>query len=262
MQKQKEKRERTGLRRLLILGLSFLKIGLFTFGGGYAMIALIQKEFVTKKKWLGDEEFLDMVAIAESTPGPLAINSATYIGYKAGGVWGAAISTLCVCIPSFLIIYLISLFFDAFLQLTLVNYAFKGIQVAVVFLILNAGWKMLRQMKKNVFNLILFCGVFGCLVGFSVFAVDFSTLFYILICGACGLAVYLTALVAKRRGVREVKEGAPLQGKPVLSEKTDDVHAKTEQNGSVMEETEGELVREKEPQTGEDAAKRDEEESK
>ena len=140
MQKQKEKRERAGLRRLLVLALSFLKIGLFTFGGGYAMIALIQKEFVAKKKWVGEEEFLDMVAIAESTPGPLAINSATYIGYKAGGVWGAAVSTLCVCIPAFLIIYLISLFFDAFLQLTLVNYAFKGIQVAVVFLILNAGW--------------------------------------------------------------------------------------------------------------------------
>ena len=107
MQKQKEKRERAGLRRLLVLALSFLKIGLFTFGGGYAMIALIQKEFVAKKKWVGEEEFLDMVAIAESTPGPLAINSATYIGYKAGGVWGAAVSTLCVCIPSFLIIYLI-----------------------------------------------------------------------------------------------------------------------------------------------------------
>ena len=254
MQKQKEKRERAGLRRLLVLALSFLKIGLFTFGGGYAMIALIQKEFVAKKKWVGEEEFLDMVAIAESTPGPLAINSATYIGYKAGGVWGAAVSTLCVCIPAFLIIYLISLFFDAFLQLTLVNYAFKGIQVAVVFLILNAGWKMLKQMKKNAFNLILFCGVFGCLVGFSVFAVDFSTLFYILICGACGLAVYLTVLVAKRRKARSEPT---MQGNAALSEKTKDVPEKTEQNGSVGEETDA--SRQGELQKGERAPEREEE---
>ena len=114
MQAEKKARLRAKLKRILILGLSFLKIGLFTFGGGYAMIALIQKEFVAKRKWIGNDEFLDMVAIAESTPGPLAINSATYIGYKAGGAWGAAASTLCVCIPSFVIIYLISLFFNAF----------------------------------------------------------------------------------------------------------------------------------------------------
>lgn len=239
MQSKKQKRERVGLKRLLILGLSFLKIGLFTFGGGYAMIALIQKEFVTKKKWVGEEEFLDLVAIAESTPGPLAINSATYIGYKAGGVWGAAISTLCVCIPSFLIIYLISLFFDAFLQFQLVNYAFKGIQVAVVFLIVSAGWKMFKQMKKNAFNVVLFSGVFGCLVAFSVFAVDFSTLFYILICGACGLAVYLTSLVAKRRKGNAAKDTQSLSltsQEPSLSEKNGTVCVKEEQDAEVLAE--------------------------
>lgn len=188
------------LKLILVLCLSFLKIGLFTFGGGYAMIALIQKEFVSKRKWIGETEFMDVVAIAESTPGPLAINSATYIGYKVGKTAGAAISTLCVCIPSFVIIYLISLFFDAFLKFTVVQYAFKGIQVCVVFLIFTAGWKMLKQMQKDLFNWILFIGTFLCLVLFSITAIDFSSVFYILICGAVGLGIYLISLARKREG--------------------------------------------------------------
>ena len=99
------------MRRMLTLFLTFLKIGAFTFGGGYAMIALLENEFVEKKGWLDRDEFLDMAAIAESTPGPVAVNSATYLGYKIGGVAGAALSTLAVCLPSFVIIYVISLFF-------------------------------------------------------------------------------------------------------------------------------------------------------
>lgn len=209
------------LKLILILGLSFLKIGLFTFGGGYAMIALIQKEFVSKRKWVGETEFMDVVAIAESTPGPLAINSATYIGYKVGKTAGAAISTLCVCIPSFVIIYLISLFFDAFLKFTVVQYAFKGIQVCVVFLIFTAGWKMLKQMQKDLFNWILFAGTFLCLLIFSVTAVDFSSVFYILICGAAGLCIYLISLARKR----ERKKLAA-----VSVQKQNDVMQKNEQN--------------------------------
>ena len=96
---------------------TFLKIGAFTFGGGYAMVALLQNEFVEEKKWVTKEEFLDMVAIAESTPGPMAVNSATYIGYRIAGTAGAAAATTAVCIPSFVVIYLISLFFDQFLSL-------------------------------------------------------------------------------------------------------------------------------------------------
>ena len=97
---------------------TFFKIGAFTFGGGYAMVALLQNEFVEEKKWVTKEEFLDMVAIAESTPGPVAVNSATYIGYKIEGAAGAAASTVAVCLPSFAVIYLISLFFDQFLRLS------------------------------------------------------------------------------------------------------------------------------------------------
>ena len=98
--------------RRLSLFLTFLKIGAFTFGGGYAMIALLEHELIEKKGWIGHDEFLDMAAIAESTPGPVAVNAATYVGFHVAGVSGAALATLAVCLPSFLIIFAISQFFD------------------------------------------------------------------------------------------------------------------------------------------------------
>ena len=137
------------MKLICSLFITFLKIGAFTFGGGYAMIALLENEFVEKKKWLEKSEFLDMVAVAESTPGPVAINSATYIGYKIAGFAGATMSTLGVCIPSFFVIYGISLFFDQFLSLRWVSCAFRGIQVCVIYLILTAGLKMLKSIDKN-----------------------------------------------------------------------------------------------------------------
>ena len=170
---------------------TMLKIGLFTFGGGYAMIALLENEFVEKKRYMKKDEFIDMVAIAESTPGPIAINAATYIGYKQAGVLGSAIATVGVCIPSFIIIYVISLFFDAFLSFKLVEYAFRGIQVCVVYLIFSAGLKMLKQMKKTAFSVTVVSAVVLCMLAFSLFAVKFSTVFYILICGVLGLSIYL-----------------------------------------------------------------------
>ena len=183
----------------LSLFLTMLKIGLFTFGGGYAMIALLENEFVEKKKWLEKDEFLDVTAIAESTPGPIAINAATYMGYKNAGIIGSIIATLGICIPSFVIIYAISLFFDAFLSLTLVEYAFKGIQICVVYLILTAGLKMLKQMKKTAFNVIIISITLICTVIFSLFAVKFSTIFYILISGICGVVVYLIGKVRREK---------------------------------------------------------------
>lgn len=183
----------------LSLFLTMLKIGLFTFGGGYAMIALLENEFVEKKKWLEKDEFLDVAAIAESTPGPIAINAATYIGYKNTGMIGSMIATLGICIPSFVIIYAISLFLDAFLSLTLVAYAFKGIQICVVYLILTAGLKMLKQMKKTTFNMIIISITLICMIVFSLFAVKFSTIFYILLSGACGVAVYLLGKIRKEK---------------------------------------------------------------
>ena len=184
-------------KEYLSLFLTMLKIGLFTFGGGYAMIALLENEFVAKKKWIEKDEFLDVAAIAESTPGPIAINAATYIGFKQAGIVGSIIATLGICIPSFVIIYAISLFFDAFLSLTLVAYAFKGIQICVVYLILSAGLKMLKQMKKTAFNIIIILITLICMVVLSLFAVKFSTIFYILISGAFGVVVYFLGKLKK-----------------------------------------------------------------
>lgn len=191
-------------KELFELFITLFKIGLFTFGGGYAMLALLESELVEKKKWLEKDEFLDMVAIAESTPGPIAINCATYVGYKRGGVLGAACSTLGVVLPSFIIIFIISLFLDAFLTLELVGYAFRGIQAGVVYLILSAGVKMLKGMKRDVMSLVIMCCVLICMVLFSVFAKSFSAILFILISGVVGLAVhYLGALASKRKGDRE-----------------------------------------------------------
>ncbi len=184
----------------LELFFTMLKIGTFTFGGGYAMIPLLENEFISKKEWIDKEEFIDMIAIAESTPGPIAINSATYIGYKISGVLGSIVATLGVVIPSFTIIFAISLFFDKFLSLTYVAYAFRGIQVCVVYLIFTAGLKLLKQVKKNAFSIIILPSVVVAMVLCSVFAVNFSSIFYILICGILGLTAYLFGLLRKRGG--------------------------------------------------------------
>lgn len=188
-----------GIKKYLNLFFTMLKIGLFTFGGGYAMIALLENEFISKKKWMEKDEFIDMVAIAESTPGPVAINSATYIGYKLLGFWGAFLATIAVCIPSFAIIFVISLFFDAFLSLTLVSYAFRGIQACVIYLIMSAGLKMMKDMEKNIFNIIILMVTLACMVLFSVFSVSFSSIFYIIISGFIGLFVYMIRLIHARR---------------------------------------------------------------
>lgn len=172
------------------LFLSFFKIGAFTFGGGYAMLSLLENEFVEKKKWLTKEEFLDMIAIAESTPGPVAINSATFIGNKTAGILGATLSTLGVVLPSFIIIYVISLFLDAFLGFTLVANAFRGIQACVVYLIGSTGIKLFKQMEKKPLPIAIMSTVLVCMVAFSIFAIKFSSIVFILISGALGIIAF------------------------------------------------------------------------
>lgn len=196
------------MKKAGILFWDFLKIGAFTFGGGYAMIHLLERQFVARRKWLDREEFLDMVAVAESTPGPVAVNSATYIGYKVYGVIGALSATVAVCLPSFVIIYLISLFLDQFLTLTYVAYAFKGIQACVVYLILSAAWKLWTSMEKNWMNVSILTAVSIAMISFSVFAVDVSSILYIIICGVIGIAVYGMKCMRKERN--SAKEGKML----------------------------------------------------
>lgn len=178
-------------KKIIRLFFEFFKIGLFTFGGGYAMIAVMERELVEKKQLITHEEFLDIIAIAESSPGPLAINSATFIGYKTCKFFGSLFATFGVVLPSFIIIFAISLFFERFIALEYVGYAFRGIQAAVAFLILSAGIKMLKHLKHTVFNAIMVSLTVAVMVLLEFIAPDFSTVFLILIGGVIGLTVYL-----------------------------------------------------------------------
>ena len=185
-------------KTILKLFFTMLKIGLFTFGGGYAMVVLLEHELVEKKGWIEKSDFYDMLAIAESTPGPIAINSATFIGYRLAGVLGSIFATVAVCIPSIVIIYLISLFFDAFLSITLVGYAFKGIQACVSYLILSAGIKMIKKLDKNALSVTLMVLSLGVFISFTLLSISFSSIFYILIGAGVSLTVYLISLASKK----------------------------------------------------------------
>ena len=186
-------------KTILKLFITMFKVGLFTFGGGYAMIAVLEHEFVEKNNWIKREEFYDMLAVAESTPGPIAINSSTFIGYRLAGVLGSVFATIAMCLPSLIIIYIISLFFDAFLSITLVAYAFKGIQACVCYLILSAGIKMIKKLKKTALTLTLTTLTFIAYITLTLFAVKFSSIFYILIGAGVSLTVYLITVVSKKQ---------------------------------------------------------------
>lgn len=191
----------------LKLFLVMFKIGLFTFGGGYAMIGLLENELVSRRKWLESDEFLNVVAIAESTPGPVAINAATYVGYKLAGFWGSLSATVAVALPSFSIIFLISLFFDAFLSLKYVAYAFDGIRVCVIFLILSAGVKMLIKLEKTVWNIVVTGLVIAVTIALSMLSIAFSSVWYILITAGLALLLYLFSYFRARR--KEKSEHKP-----------------------------------------------------
>ena len=187
-------------KTILKLFFTMFKVGLFTFGGGYAMIAVLEHEFVEKNGWIEKDEFYNMLAVAESTPGPIAINSSTFIGYRLAGVLGSVFATIAMCLPSLIIIYLISLFFDAFLSITIVAYAFKGIQACVCYLILSAGIKIVKKLKKNALTVTLTTLTFLVYIAFTMFAVKFSSIFYILIGAGVTLTAYLITVISKKKG--------------------------------------------------------------
>ncbi len=177
-------------KKILQLFLTFFKVGLFTFGGGYAMISVISHEVVEKRKYISSDEFADVVAISESTPGPIAINSSTYIGYRVGGLLGSIAASLAVCLPSFIIIYVISLFFTQFMQLELAAKAFKGIQCGVAVLIVSAAIKLFKSVKKNAVSYILIGLAAAALLAIDVFSLKISTIYLILLGMLVGIAVY------------------------------------------------------------------------
>lgn len=169
---------------------TFFKIGLFTFGGGWAMISIVREHTVERNGWLSEDEFTNMLVIAESTPGPIAINMATFVGYRQRGLLGAALTTLGVVLPSFIIIYLVALFLESFMQHTLVLYAFVGIKCAVAILIFNAGFGMLKKMKKNTVSWITFAAVFILMIVLDIFAKSISSVLLIVIGGIVGIFIY------------------------------------------------------------------------
>ena len=177
---------------LLDLFLTFAKIGLFTFGGGYAMISLIEHSCVEKKQWITHDEMMNVTVIAESTPGPIAINCATFVGYKQKGMAGAAAATVGMVLPSFCIIFLISLFLDNFLEITWIAHAFMGIRIAVGILILDAAVKMIRKMQKKPVPLAIMACAFAAMMLIDLFALRISSITLMLAAAVVSLAIFLT----------------------------------------------------------------------
>ena len=172
----------------------FLRIGFFTFGGGYAMLPLIHNEIVEKKKWVDDDTMVDMLAISQTAPGAFSINLSSFLGCHLGGFWGSVIGTLGTVLPSFLIILVISYLFDAFRVNPWVDAAFMGIRAGVVVLIINAVLKLASKTKWKIFNIAL------CLAAFALNVLTGMSIIYILLCaGAAGL-VYSLITASKLNG--------------------------------------------------------------
>ena len=191
---------------ILELFLTFARIGLFTFGGGYAMIPLIEDICVEKKKWITHDEMMNLAVIAESTPGPIAINCATFVGFRQGGLMGAAAATVGMTVPSFCIIFLISLFLDDFLTITWIAHAFMGIKIAVGILIVDAAVKMIRKMKKKPLTLAFLICAFLAMLVIDIFALRISSITLMLTAGVISLAIFA---VGRRDGMTGQGNGKP-----------------------------------------------------
>ena len=174
------------------LFLTFAKIGLFTFGGGYAMISLIENSCVEKKGWITHDEMMNVTVIAESTPGPIAINCATFVGYKQKGLIGAIAATIGMVLPSFCIIFLISMLLDNFLEIAWIAHAFMGIKIAVGILILDAAIKMIRKMQKKPIPLTIMACAFLAMLLIDIFALHVSSITLMPIAAVISLAIFQT----------------------------------------------------------------------
>ena len=184
----------------LDLFLTFAKIGLFTFGGGYAMISLIENNCVEKKKWITHDEMMNITVIAESTPGPIAINCATFVGYKQKSFLGAMIATVGMVLPSFCIIFAISKLLDHFLEITWIAHAFQGIKIAVGILILDAAIKMLQKMQKKPMPKVFMLCAFVAMLLINIFSVRISSIIFMLTVGLISLILFMVKKPAAKGG--------------------------------------------------------------
>lgn len=183
--------QKSKAKTLLKLFCSFFRIGAFTFGGGYAMIPLMQRETVDKNNWVSEDDILDIVVIAESTPGPVAINAATFIGYRTAGVWGSVMATMGVVLPSFLIIFIISYILEAFKSIRAVEYAFNGIRAGVLALLIKTLWGVYKKCPKGIVAYVLFALSFALVALFKV-----NVFVVIVLSAIIGL---VSSLLVKRR---------------------------------------------------------------
>lgn len=167
-----------------------MKLGLFSFGGGTTMLSLMRDEIVVKHKWMDDEELMEMTGLAESTPGPIAVNLATYLGYKKRGWLGSVCATLGVIIPSFVIMFIISLFLSNLMNFEVVQYAFVGIKCSVVFLILKTSIDLIKGLKSEIIAVIFFILTAIAMILITVFSINFSAIFFVLIGLVLGILIY------------------------------------------------------------------------
>ena len=187
---------------LLELVLTFMKIGMFTFGGGYAMISVVENACVEDKHWITHDDMMNITVIAESTPGPIAINCATFVGYKKRGLIGAAVATTGMILPSFLIIYLVARFLDSFLEISWIAHAFEGIKLAVGILIIDAGVKMLKQIPaKPVPRMVMACA-FSAMLLIDILALRISSIALLLIAAAVSLGLFTISQNIERGGAQ------------------------------------------------------------
>lgn len=184
---------------LLSLFLSFLKVGAFTFGGGYAMIPIIQKEAVEKRKWVSDGDILEILAISESTPGPIAVNAATFIGFKVAGFWGSFFATLGLAIPSFAIILLISYFYETFMSWRIVQAAFKGLSVGVIILLFLAVLKLRKAIDNNVISIVIFVVTLMGMLALNLFQITIPSVSLIFIGTGLIVGLIITLLTRKEK---------------------------------------------------------------
>ena len=178
------------MKRLFALFFTFAKIGLFTFGGGYAMLGFFERECVEKKQWISHEDMLHITAIAESTPGPVAVNFATFVGYRQKKLAGALCATLGMVTPSFLLLLLISLYFERFLQIPWVAGAFWGIKIAVAVLIIDAALRLLKKIKKTALSISVLLVSCAAMLVIDLFSLKITSVLLIVLSAFTGWLVY------------------------------------------------------------------------
>ena len=177
---------------LLKLFTTFFKIGLFTFGGGFAMIPLIQREVIEKHKWIDEKDFLDMLVLAQSTPGPIAVNTSVFVGYKLAGVAGAVMATLGTVLPSFIVILLLALFFAEVRENRYVDAAFRAMRPAVVALIVAPLIGLVKGMRWYLISV-------SAVVALAVWYLGFSPAYLI------GLSLVVGVIIAVVNGRKGAK---------------------------------------------------------